>query len=103
MSGTGKLDFSDPAAVADWLRGMRTDLNQADGISRDMLRPERKRELGHALHKQNYKEAWRGIVQAMAYAGVPLDEPPNGDEPPASRRVPRKPPGDGGPPEGGAA
>ena len=95
-----RLDFNNAAAVAEWLRGMQTDLNQADGISRDMLRPKRKRELGHALHKQNYKEAWRGIVKAMAYAGAPIDDG-NGSEPPASSPRPRKP--DDGGPEGSAA
>ena len=88
-----RLDFRDPAAVAEWLRGLRTDLIQSDGASRDMLRPKRKRELGHALHKDLYNEAWRGIVKAMEAAGFPLDG--DGDKPPASRRVPRKPKPDG--------
>jgi hypothetical protein len=99
-----RLDFHDAAAVAEWLRGLRTDLNQADGASRDMLLPERERELGPVLHESLYSEAWRGVVKAMEAAGAPLDDGNGGEKPPASRRVPRKPPGDGGPPpEGGAA
>ncbi len=53
----------------------------ADAITKDMLRPPRKRELGPALHADNYGEARASLVQALDRA-VKLadeDEPDHGD------------------------
>ena len=97
-----RLDFSNPAAVADWLGKLCASLGDANGITRDLLLPEREREFGHVLHQEHYDAAWKQVEQAMAYAGAPIDKPPEGG-PPASRPRPRapKPEGDGGP-EGAA-
>jgi hypothetical protein len=69
------LNLDDPARRAEWLLGLRTDLIQADGITCDLLRPVRERELGQALHQELYAEAWARIARAMQLAGYPLDEP----------------------------
>src|SRR5262249_735467 len=83
--------------------GLRTDLIQADGASRDMLLPERERELGPVLHESLYSEAWRGVTKAMEAAGAPLDDGNGGGKPPASRRGARQAPGGrGAAPRGGA-
>jgi len=51
------LDWSDPIAVSKWLAGLRLSFNDADGAALDMLRPPRERDLGPALHAQNYRAA----------------------------------------------
>jgi hypothetical protein len=87
-----RLNWNDPAAVAQWLGGLWVSLNDADAVTRDMLLPARERQLGPALHAERYDTAWHQIAQSMAYAGAPEPEPePDGGEPepPASRPRPR--------------
>jgi hypothetical protein len=97
MPESPTLNFDNPAAVAEWLRGLRESLCDADVVTRDMLRPKRKRDLGPKLHREHYEGAWKQVEQSMKRAGAPLDEEQNG-ELPASRDP--TPNGDGGP-EGG--
>jgi hypothetical protein len=81
-----RLDFTNPTAVSQWLGGLCTSLHDADAVSRDMLRPERERNLGPVLHAEHYAAAWDQIQKAMAFAGAPLDGPEGGDEPPPASR-----------------
>jgi hypothetical protein len=67
------LDFTDPAAVAVWLAGLRASFDDLDGAVEDMLRPAEERELGPVLHRKHYADARRQVFQALAYAA--------GDEP----------------------
>lgn len=65
------LDWSDPFAVAAWLAGLRVSFNDADAIALDMLRPQRTRDLGPALHREKYSDARAQIIQALDYATAP--------------------------------
>ncbi len=64
-----RLDFTDPAAVSQWLRALTVAWMDADAVTVDMLRRPRDRELGPATHAANYHEARAKILQALAYAG----------------------------------
>lgn len=63
-----------PLPSRRWLAGLRLSFNDADGAALDMLLPPRQRELGPALHAQNYHMARKQIVQALAYASAPDDD-----------------------------
>jgi len=71
------LDWSDPVAVSRWLGGLRVSFNDADAVTRDMLRPAHRRELGPALHAANYGAARAQILQALDFAACP--EPDDGE------------------------
>ena len=71
------LDWSDPVEVSIWLAGLRSAFNDADGAALDMLRPERRRELGPALHAEKYRAARAQILQALDFAACP--EPEDGE------------------------
>jgi len=73
------LDWSDPIAVSRWLAGLRLAFNDADGIALDMLKPPRARELGSALHAENYGKARAQILQALDFADAPEPDPEPGD------------------------
>lgn len=73
------LDWNDPIAVSRWLAGLRLAWNDADAVTRDMLRPERRRELGQRLHAENYGEARKAIVAALEYATAPEPDPEPSD------------------------
>jgi len=63
------LDFTDPAAVARWLAGLRSSFNDLDAAALDMLRAPRDRELGPALHAAHYHAAREQVLQALDLAG----------------------------------
>jgi hypothetical protein len=73
------LDWSDPAAVATWLAGLRSAFADADAVALDMLRPPRSRELGPAIHARNYNAARGQVLQALDVAVAPEPDPEPGD------------------------
>jgi hypothetical protein len=73
------LDWSDPVEVSKWLAGLRLSWNDADAAALDMLRPARQRELGPALHAQNYSAARKQILDALDYAAAPEPDGEPGD------------------------
>ncbi len=80
------LDFGDPAAVHRFLVELRVAVDDADAVTRDALRPLRRRELGRVLHRRNYREAHARIVALLDYAAShgPEGEPePDGGAGPA--------------------
>ena len=85
MSRPDRLDHRDGDAVRAWIVDLRVACDDADGVIRDALRPLGKRELGRALHRQNYGEARAKILALLAYAdpsppeGEPGDPVGNGD------------------------
>jgi hypothetical protein len=72
-----RLDWSDPSAVSRWLLDLRAAIEDADSVVEDMLRPPKQRELGPALHRTQYAEAQRQILQLLDFAGA--TEPDRGD------------------------
>jgi hypothetical protein len=78
-SPPSSLDWSDPSAVSRWLASLRVSFDDADAVTRDMLRPACARELGPALHAKNYDDARAQILRALTYAEAPESDPePNG-------------------------
>ena len=73
------LDWSDPVAVSRWLGGLRVSFADADAAARDMLRPERKRQLGPATHRAHYLAARAQILKAIEYATAPEPDPEPSD------------------------
>jgi hypothetical protein len=63
-----RLDFADPAAVSQWLAGLRSSFADLDAVGRDMLRAPRDRELGPALHAAHYHAAREQVLRALAFA-----------------------------------
>ncbi len=57
----------DRADLRRILVDLRLALDDADAITRDMLRPPRLRELGPALHGRQYREAHEKILSLLAY------------------------------------
>lgn len=86
---SARLDWSDPSAVASWLRALRTSFHDLDATAKDMLRRPRKRELGPAMHSENYRATRAQILGALDFAGGP--EPANDQGPKSGAR-----PGGGG-------
>ncbi len=68
----------DRADLRRSLLDLRLAIDDADAVSRDMLRPPRLRELGPALHSRNYREAHEKILSVLAY----LMREAEGDDPP---------------------
>jgi len=48
------------------LAEMRAALDDADAVTEDMLARPRRRELGPALHRRNYREARRKVIDVHA-------------------------------------
>jgi hypothetical protein len=71
---SARLDFTNPAEVADWLEGLRVSFEDLDGAASDMLEPPRRRRLGPKLHAENYRAARAQIRTALAYAAPEPDE-----------------------------
>ena len=65
MSG---LDWKDPAAVRHWLVNMRVAVDDMHAVTEDMLRPKRKRRLGHVQHCDLYHEAHGSTLSLLDYA-----------------------------------
>ncbi len=80
MSRPDRLDHGDPAAVRTWLVDLRVAIDDGDAVTRDVLRPLGKRELGRILHQQNYREARERIVSLLNYATPPA---PDGEPEPS--------------------
>ncbi len=74
MSGADHLDLGDATAVRRFVVDLRVAVDDADAVMRDALRPLRRRELGHVLHRRNYGEARERIVALLAYAVPPEPE-----------------------------
>lgn len=74
-----RLNWSDPAAVRRLVVDLRVAVDDADAVVADMLRPLRKRELGHVLHRDRYHEAHGKIVSMLAYA-MPEETPSEGGD-----------------------
>ncbi len=68
----------DRAELRRILMDMRVAIDDADAVSRDMLRPPRLRELGPALHSRQYREAHAKLIAALEYL---LRETEGGDPP----------------------
>ena len=64
-----------------WLVDLRVAIDDGDAVTRDMLRPLGKRELGRALHGHNYREARERIVSLLNYATPPA---PDGEPEPSN-------------------
>ena len=81
MSRPERLDHGDPAAVRAWLVDLRVAIDDGDAVTRDVLRPLGKRELGRILHRRNYREARERIASLLDYATPPSPdgEPEPGD------------------------
>jgi hypothetical protein len=62
------LDWRDPAAVSQWLSGLRSSFQDLDAAAQDMLRHPRDRELGPALHRAHYHAARGQVLAALALA-----------------------------------
>jgi hypothetical protein len=48
------------------LRELREAFDDADAVAEDMLASPRRRELGPALHRRNYREAKRKLLDVLA-------------------------------------
>lgn len=73
------LDWNDPAAVARWLLNLRVAIDDAEDIARDMLRPERSRELGPRMHRQMHRDASAGVRRLLDYADPSPTPDPGAD------------------------
>jgi hypothetical protein len=71
-----RLRRDDPEAVRLWLHGLRVSFADFDAAAADMLRPLRKRQLGHETHASMYKAARAQIHMGLDFATA---EPEHGD------------------------
>jgi hypothetical protein len=76
VSRPDRLDFTDPEALRAWVVDLRVTFDDAAGVTEDMLRRERGRQLGHVEHRRLYREAKQKLAQLLDYA-----DPPGGSEP----------------------
>jgi hypothetical protein len=68
VSRADLLDLGDPAAVRAWLASLRVAIADAHGVTEDMLRPLRERDLGHAEHRRLFLEAKGKIEGLLGFA-----------------------------------
>ncbi len=70
----------DRADLRRLLVDLRLAVDDADAVTRDMLRPPRLRELGPALHNRQYREAHEKILSLLAYLmrDAESETPPEG-------------------------
>jgi hypothetical protein len=68
------LDWSDPAAVREWIADVRVALDDAHGVALDMLATPRRRMLGHHQHRRIYTAARGKLAELLAYACPPEPE-----------------------------
>jgi hypothetical protein len=61
---------------------LRVAVDDAGAVTADMLRRPRRRELGPALHRRNYREAQDKILGQIAYLLHMAEEPPAGGQAP---------------------
>ncbi len=81
MSRPDRLDFADVAAVRAWLVDVRVAVDDAAGVTEDVLRPARKRDLGHVEHRRIFREAREKIAALLNYADPPSDPDPEPSDP----------------------
>ena len=65
------IDWTDPEAVRRFFAGLRTHLDDADSVMRDLLRRKRRRRLSHREHRRLYREAWKSVIAALDVASPP--------------------------------
>lgn len=65
------LDWSDPEAVRRLLVGLESHVADLHAVVKDMLRPLRRRQLGHREHRRIYRDAHQGVVAAIKHAMPP--------------------------------
>ena len=73
MSGPNRLDFGDADAVRRFFVDLRVAFADAAGVTEDVLRPLRKRDLGHVEHRRIFTEAKEKIASLLDYATPPGD------------------------------
>ena len=62
------FDPTDPAQLRRLLVNLRVAVDDAHEVARDMLRPRRKRRLGHVEHSRLYLEAHGSLISLLNYA-----------------------------------
>ena len=83
MSAPDRLDFGDPVAVRRFIGDLRVAFDDAAGVTEDMLRPKRKRDLGHVEHGRIFTAAKKQIADLLDYADPPAPVPDGGPGDPA--------------------
>jgi hypothetical protein len=86
VADSPRLDWTDARAVMAWLGAVRVALDDAHGVTLDMLRTSRRRALGHREHARLHKEAREKLAQLLDHATP--GEPDGGAEPEAEPRDP---------------
>ena len=78
MSDT--FDPNDPKQLRRLIVNLRVAIDDAHEVTRDMLRPRRKRRLGPVEHRRLYLEAHGSLLSLLAYAlgGEPGSGEPGG-------------------------
>ena len=66
-----RLDFGDGEAVRAWVVELRVAFDDAAGVTEDVLRPVRRRDLGHREHRRLFTEAKQKIAALLNYADPP--------------------------------
>jgi hypothetical protein len=74
------FDWNDPEAVRRLMTGLQTHLADMHAVVKDMMRPVRKRQLGLREHKRIYRDARKGVIEAIERA-----MPQSTSSPPAGR------------------
>lgn len=72
----------DPDKMRRALIDLRVAVDDAGAVTADMFRRPRRRELGPALHRRNYREARDKILGQLAYLLHMIEEPPPGSQSP---------------------
>jgi len=68
------IDWHNATAVTWWLGELVATWNDADAVTRDMLRPARQRKLGHREHERLYREAASKLAERGAFK-LPRSDP----------------------------
>jgi len=68
------FDWTDPEAVRRMMTGLQTHLADMHAVVKDMMRPKRKRQLGLREHKRLYRDARKGVSEAIEHV-MPPDTP----------------------------
>ena len=68
------IDWHNAAAVTWWLGELAATWEDADAVTRDMLRPARQRKLDHREHQRLYQEAAGKLADLLQRAVPPLSE-----------------------------
>jgi hypothetical protein len=74
-AGGPPFDPSAPAHRA-WWADLNVTLDDAHALVVDMLKPARRRELGHLKHDEMFTEAWSKLMVLLGRDGPP---PPEGE------------------------